>query len=139
MKHRKLENGYVVRLEKDELLVASLTEFCAHNGITAGWISGLGGAQWAKLGFYNLAEKEYSFKKLETDLEITNIEGNVAQVDGAVGLHLHGTFSDKDFHAYGGHVKEVMIAGTGEFFVRVFDEPLKRRQSDEIGLKLLDL
>ncbi len=136
------EYNHVLRLEKGELLVASLLGYARQQDVTSGWVMGLGGALWAELGCYDLETREYKWKKLDQLLEITSLQGNFAQDDqGETMLHLHGSFSDTDMQAYGGHIKELAVAATCEVFIHGwFDkEPLRRTLDDEIGLKLLDL
>ena len=49
MKSRKVKDGYLLRLEKGELILEELKKFCTEKKISAGWITGLGGALWQKL------------------------------------------------------------------------------------------
>jgi len=131
--------NYLVRLEKGDLLVQQLTELVKQEKIKGAWISGLGGALWAELGFYQLETKEYEWKRLEKLLEITSLQGNVAWADSEPMLHVHGAFSDQNMQAFGGHVKELAVAGTCEVFLHLMqrDQPLTRSLSSDIGLKLL--
>ncbi|HSX27338.1 MAG TPA: PPC domain-containing DNA-binding protein [Patescibacteria group bacterium] len=132
--------NWLVRLERGELLMENLTSLVKEQKIGGAWVSGLGGATWAELGFYSLETKDYIWKKLEQALEITSLQGNVARDGEEPVIHLHGTFSDKDMQAYGGHVKELEVAGTCEILLHRWYEPgLKRTQDDQTGLKLLDL
>jgi predicted DNA-binding protein with PD1-like motif len=104
--------NYLVRLEKGELLVESLLRFVTEQKISGGWISGIGGATWAEVGFYDLTAQHYRWKKLDQLLEITSLQGNVAWDGDDPFLHLHGTFSDGTMQSFGGHVKELETGGT---------------------------
>ncbi len=140
MKYRFDGYNYVVRLDKGELLVESLTKFAREQKLGGAWISGLGGALWAEIGYYHLGSKEYTWRKIDQLLEITALQGNLAWAGEDPVLHLHGTFSDEKMQAFGGHVKELQVGGTCELFLHVIiNQQLTRSQSDEIGLKLLDL
>lgn len=139
--------NWLVRLEKGEQLVALLTSLVKKENIKGAWISGLGGALSVELGFYNLDKQEYEFKKFDQLLEITSLQGNVSWIDpsgaGQVPepkLHIHGSFSDENMQAFGGHVKELVVGGTCEVFLhRWFKDELTRSQNEEVGLPLLDL
>jgi uncharacterized protein len=132
--------NYIIRLEKDELLVESLQRFAAETKLESGWVMGLGAVQWAELGFYDLPTQEYHWKKLTQLLEITSLQGNLSRFDGKPMFHVHGTFSGPDMQAFGGHVKEAAVAATCEIFIHTwFKDPLMRRHDAAVGLKLLDL
>jgi predicted DNA-binding protein with PD1-like motif len=133
--------NYVVRLEKDELLIESLLKFVKEHEVKGAWLMGLGGAQWAELGFYDLPAKEYRYRRFDELLEITSLQGNVAWRAGEPALHIHGTLSNDKFQAIGGHVRELSVAGTCEIFLRTLDsdERLTREPDAQIGLSLLDL
>lgn len=132
--------NWLVRIEKGEKLVETLTRLVKNENIKGAWISGLGGAEWAELGFYDLPTKAYKWQKLDRPLEITNLQGNVSWDGEEPVLHIHGTFSDENLQAYGGHVKELEVAGTCEILLhKWYEQGLARSQDDETGLKLLDL
>ncbi len=132
--------NWLVRLDKGDLLVENITKLVKDENIEGAWISGLGAAMWAELGYYDLAGKQYHWKKFDQLMEITGIQGNVAWADGQPVLHMHGTFSGKDFQTVGGHIKELAAGGTVEIFLhRWFDGKLNRVQDDQTGLKLLDI
>lgn len=131
---------YIVRLDKGELLVESLTRFVIDKNIRGAWINGLGGVLWAELGFYQLETQDYIWKKFDQLLEITSLQGNVAWSDDKPVLHMHGAFSDLNMQGLGGHVKEAAAAGTCEIIVQLLDDKeLNRTEDPETGLKLLSL
>lgn len=139
---RHIFDGYnhLVRLERGELLVESLTRLAREQHIKAAWIHGLGGAQWAELGFYDLPTRQYQWKKFDQLLEITSFQGNIAWKENAPILHIHGTFGAQDYTAIAGHVKELMIAGTCELHIHtIFGDTLQRTHDTDTGLSLLAL
>ena len=139
MVSREVNNGFLIRLEKGELIHEQLKAFCSENNITAGWISGIGGALWAEIAFYHLDEKAYEFDRIDELLEIACLTGNVALDKDEVTIHIHAVVADENSHSYSGHLKEAAVAGTCEIYLHVFDEPIEREHSEEIGLKLMSL
>lgn len=130
--------NWLIRLEKGELLVENVTKLVKDEQIGGAWISGLGAAQWAELGFYNLTSQVYEWKKFDELMEITSIQGNIAWDGDSPILHMHGTLSDKNMQAYGGHIKELQAGGTVEIFLhRWFQGKLTRTEDPKTGLKLL--
>lgn len=135
------ETNYILRFEKDELLVEGLQRFIVEHDIRGGWISGLGGLQSAELGFYNLNAQTYDWKKLNLEFELTNMTGNIAWQDDVPVLHLHATLADAGLQTYGGHLREAKVAGTVEVFIHTWQgaEGLTRMKDTTTGLNILSL
>jgi predicted DNA-binding protein with PD1-like motif len=132
--------NWLVRLEKGELLVESLLKLVQQENLSSAWLSALGAAGWVELGFYELPSKTYRWKKFERDLEITSLQGNLAWDGEEPVWHIHGSFSDETMQVFGGHVKELEVAGTCEILLhRWYADKLQRKTDEAIGLKLLDL
>lgn len=130
-------NGTVLVIRKGEEVVSRITEYAREHRLKAAWVSGLGGAGTVTLGFYDIETKSYEWKVLDTPLEILNLSGNLATVDGEPFWHVHGTFGTRDYQAIGGHVKELVVGLTCELLVAPLHTPLTRTFDDETGLKLL--
>lgn len=141
MKIRKNEDVLVVRLERGEELLAQLHTLIANEHINGAFIHGLGGAERVSLGQYRISDdKEYHFTELEGDLEVCSLNGNIAHDEsGKPMIHIHATISDADLRAFGGHVKELIVAGTCELFIDLRTGTLRRSLDQDIGLKLLQL
>ena len=138
MTFHKTNAGFVLRFDKGEELVRVLSEFCAKQNIGGAWISGIGGAMWADLAFYHLERKAYEYDRIDEPLEITSLMGNVSLVNNKPHIHLHATVSDMDYHAYGGHLKELAVAATCEVNLVLFEQPIERVHNDSVGLKIFD-
>lgn len=132
--------NWIVRLEKGEKLVESLTQLVKSENIPSCWLSVIGAASEVELGYYNLEKQEYQWHKLSELMEITGLQGNITIEQGEPQFHIHGTFSKQDLSVVGGHVKELVVGGTCEIFLhKWYAEDLERSKSDEVGLNLLDL
>lgn len=138
MTYAEITNGYLIRLDKDELLIRSLSEFVEAHQIFSGWIHGIGGARWAELAFYHLEQKAYEFDRIDEALEITNISGNVSLLNDKPFLHIHATVADLNFHAYAGHLKELAVGATAEIYIESFGQKVQRVHNDACGLKVFD-
>lgn len=132
--------NWLIRLKKGELLVENLVKFARKEKIKGGWISGIGGALWAEVAYYDLQAKGYEWKRLDKALEVTSLQGNIAWDNKEPTVHIHATFSDTNMQSIGGHLKELQVGGTCEIFLHNwFQDNLTRLHDDETGLKLLDL
>lgn len=130
---------WLVKLNKGELLVENLVRLIKEQQIKGAWLSGLGGALWAELGYYDLETQEYVWQKFDDVPEITSLQGNVAWKDGEPVLHIHGTLSKKDFSAVGGHVKELAVGGTCEILIHRWHTETGLTRSTDTGTGLTTL
>ncbi|MBI2145484.1 DNA-binding protein [Candidatus Woesearchaeota archaeon] len=139
MKHRELNGVHALLLLEGEKLIESIINFCAEKSITGATFNAIGAVKEIELGFYSLSTKEYAWKKAAAELEIDNITGNVAIVDGKPFVHAHGTVSDNETHAFGGHVKEAVIGASCEIFLTPLLGKIERAYDEKTGLKLMRL
>ena len=137
MKHEQLGNAFVLLLSTGEMVIESITAFCRENKITAAHFTAIGAVSEAELGFYNLATKEYTWKKAEAELEIDNITGNVAVFENEPLVHAHATVSDNEMHSFGGHLKEAVVGASCEIFLTPLQGKLERKYDEKTGLKLI--
>ncbi len=140
MHFKKLNNKYIIRLEKAEEILKTLTAFCEKNNIKAGFISGIGGTDNVSLKYYDLKEKKYLSKTFEgKNFEILSMQGNISLVDNKPFLHIHMTCGDSDYSVFGGHCESAIISITGEIVIEVLDTVLTRKLDEEFQLNFLDV
>jgi predicted DNA-binding protein with PD1-like motif len=139
MKSFKIGNRYLLRIDKDEEVVASLKQFCIDKGIKLASVSGIGAANKVIIGLFNTITKEFHNTRLEGEYEITNLTGNITTKDGDVYIHLHITLGDEEYKAYGGHLNECWISGTSELVIDTFEGEVGRFFDDHTGLNLWNL
>ena len=138
MKYKKTNKGYIIKIERGEKVIETLTKFCNEQNVVNGWISGLGAVSSAEFGHYDLTEKEYALKVYNQMMEVVSMTGNVVLLDGKPFLHVHCVFSDTENKAYGGHVKEMTVRVVLEVLLISSDSTVKRTLDEDIGLRLFD-
>jgi uncharacterized protein len=124
-------------LKRGQKIVENILKFCSDKNINSAHISAIGAVSSVELKFYDIHKKAYLSKKLEKELEIVSITGNVAVSDEELILHAHGSFSDSEMNAFGGHLGEAVVAGTCEVFLVTLSKKLERTLDEETGLKLI--
>lgn len=141
MKVRDVITGFVIKLERDEKVMASLTEFCEKRGIRSGILQAIGAVKNAEIGYYNLEKREYFFKTIPEDREVASLTGNIAIVDGKPFIHAHAVLSamDDSLSCIGAHLKEADVAVTLEVFLSPFQFNFERKYDEGTGLKLLNI
>lgn len=139
MRVKKVEGGFIVRLERGEELVASLRELMKRYEIGCGSVTGLGAVDHARLGCYRLEHMDYVDKVVEGDLEVVGLTGTMSWYDGAPFPHVHMMLTDESFRATGGHCFEARVSATLELVVRAWSERIERRVDSAIGIHLMEL
>jgi len=136
-----MQNGdtYIVRLERGEEIHNSLRAFCLQQAITAGWINGIGAVMQAELGYFHRDRKEYSWRQITTDHELTSLLGNISLKEGEIWLHLHATLSDENFQVTAGHLQSGVISVTGEILLHPLPGAVNRQLDPEFNSFLLNL
>jgi len=137
MIYRMFGSRCLVRIDRGEEIVASLTACCRQAGIRLGGITGIGAVDHAVVGLREAATKRYVTQTLTGDMEITSLTGNVATLEGEVSLHLHVTLADSEFRAWGGHLQSAWVSGTCEVVIQLCDGEWERMPDDETGLNIL--
>lgn len=139
MNYKKVGSGYLLRFELHDSLISGLESFVRTQKIKGAWLQGLGAARGVELGFYNLESENYEWHSLTELMEITNLTGNVSWMGEEPVIHVHATLSNKRLQAIGGHVKELIVGGTCEVFLRLLDDKITRSFDHQTGLNLLHI
>ena len=137
MDAKRFKNKYIIRIDKGEEIVDTLTKFCKKEKIKLGSITGLGATNKVKIGLFETKTKEYHAKEFTGDYEIAPLYGNITTMNDEVYIHIHINISDKDHKSYGGHLNYAYVSATFEGIIEVIDGEVDRRFSEEIGLNLL--
>jgi predicted DNA-binding protein with PD1-like motif len=139
MTYKQVDQGYIVRLNRGEEIVATLTEFADDVNLKSGFVTGLGAICDIELGFFDFQSKEYIRKEFGGDYELVNLTGNFSILDGRPFLHAHITIADSECRPFAGHLYSANVAVTGEFLVTSTGVEVVRKPDEETGLNLLEL
>lgn len=140
MQYTKLQDGYLVKVERGEELIETVTAFCAEQKIHSGSITGVGATDDVCLYYFDGEKKEYIPKIFnERDYEIISLTGNIALIDGTPFLHIHTALGDHEYQVFGGHLKSAVISVTGEVVISQIGGDVHRAYDEVCGLNLLDL
>ena len=141
MKYKILRNGsHILRLEKNEEIIETLTKYCLQNNIRSGSITGIGGTDNITLKYYDIEKKDYLSKTYSgKNYEILSLNGNISFVDDKPFLHIHTTIGDSDYKVYGGHLGSAVIGITCEIVKHASDDTIGRKPDESFRLKFLNL
>ena len=139
MEYRRFRSHYLVRIDRGEEVMESLTQMCREEGILLGAVSGLGAADYAKVGIYRVADHQFEGREFEGEQEVSSIVGSITQKDGEPYLHVHLTCSRRDYTCIGGHLLKARVNGACELLVKDFGPTHAGRKFDpETGLNLYE-
>src|SRR3989344_4301603 len=121
MKVRDAEKGLIIKLERCEELIATLTALCERRGIRNAVFQGIGAVERVEIGYYDLGKRGYFFRSEPGVFEVASMQGNVALVDEKPFIHAHAVLSrcDESLVCIGAHIKEAHGAVTHEIFMTV--------------------
>jgi len=139
MKTLKENDNYIIRLFKEEPVLASLAQFCKEHEIGSGCFTGIGAVKETRLGFYDLENKKYLEKTFQEEAELLNLTGNLSWFEDQPIVHAHAIMGDRNFQCFGGHLFEAKTAVTIEIYLSPRETKIHRLPDCEIGLNLLNL
>ncbi|MBN1550435.1 DNA-binding protein [bacterium] len=139
MKYKQFNNFWILRIDRGEEIIESITRCCEENNITCGVISGIGAVDQLEIGIYRIREHHFHSKAIEGEFEITSLNGNISENEGSVYLHLHITVADENNVCWGGHLKQAVVSATAEICIMVSNGRLIRKKDSETGLNLIEI
>lgn len=139
MKYVQAEGRFILKLERGEEVLKSLTDFAKQEKITFATVTGLGAVDQISCGYYALSERKYHFTQYEGSFEVLNATGNISLKEGMPFVHLHATFSDTANFTFGGHVESMRVGLVLEIVLDTAQIAIERMLDDETGLHLMEL
>ena len=138
MEYRRFNDAYIIRMDRGEEVMATLTDLCEKEDIRLASVAAIGAVDRAVVGLYDVGNKVYHKKEFSEPMELTGLLGTVTEKDGKPYLHLHATFCDANMQAHGGHVNALHISATCEMVLRLLPGQVGRRLDEVTGLNLFD-
>ena len=138
MEFRHFEDTYIVRLDRGDEIISSLTNLCKCEKIRLGSVEAIGAADHVTIGLYDVTGRQYHRHTFDEAMEITSLLGNITEKEGEVYLHLHINLCREDMSVIGGHLNECRISATCEMTVRKINGLVGRiLDTETTGLNLL--
>ncbi len=138
MRHRAVEGGFLVRLDRGEKLPDSIAEFCRAQRIAAATVHGIGAIEDVELGYYDLATKSYERVQLAGSWELVSLTSFVSAWEGKLFAHTHAVVSGRDFAAKGGHLFSGTVSITAELRVHTIVSEVFRAMNPVTGLHQME-
>ena len=143
MKSKLLSSGkektYAIIFEAGDEVMKGLLEFAEKNDVSAGSFKAIGAFERATLGFFDLDEQDYHKNKIDEQVEVVSLVGDVALKDGKPKIHAHVVVAKRDGAAHGGHLIEAIVRPTLEIILTESPAKMHRKYNEKFGLALIDL
>jgi len=144
MKSKSINNGmqrtFVLILDQGEEAFKTITEFADREKMTGASVSAIGAFSKAKVGWFDLAAKQYRPIEVDEQCEVLSLIGDVAQGDdGKASLHLHAVLGLRDGTLRGGHLLSGSVQPTLEVTITETAVHLHRRKRDDLGIALISI
>lgn len=132
------EKVYAVIFLKGDEALSGMVDFANKYHANDAHFTAIGAISSATLGWLDLSRKIYVAIPVQEQVEVVSLTGDVATFQDKPVVHMHAVLSKRDGSTVGGHVWELNVNPTLEFFVTVNNTPLKKRPDDPSGMKLID-
>jgi len=106
----------------DEIM-SGLTEFAEKNGVTSGYLSGIGGLSTATLGWGDPQKGGVKTIPVTDKCELASLLGGISLVGGKVFVHAHAVVSFSDGSTKGGHLVDAHADPFVEVYVVATESP----------------
>lgn len=133
------EKTYAIIFAKDDEVLSGLTAFAAREKITAGYFTAVGALRRAKFGWFDAAHQAYRDIRVDQQVELISLIGDIGLVNGQPQVHAHGAVGLPDGQVRGGHLLEATVFPTLEVFFTALPTTLIKNRDDETTLSLFDL
>ncbi|MEI7035515.1 PPC domain-containing DNA-binding protein [Fulvimonas yonginensis] len=130
---------WAVVLDTGDEANACLLAFARAQHLSAAHLTAIGAFQRAVLGYFDWNTRDYRRNRIEEQVEVVSLIGDVALKDDQPQLHMHAVLGQADGRALGGHLLEGHVRPTLEVIVTEAPAHLRRRHDPASGLALICL
>lgn len=116
-----------------------LLDFAEENNMSADSFKAIGAFERVTVGFFDLEKEDYHKNKIDEQVEVISLVGDVALKDGKPKIHAHVVVAKRDATAHGGHLIEGKVCPALEVILTESPSKMRRRYNEKFGLALIDL
>jgi predicted DNA-binding protein with PD1-like motif len=115
-----------------------LTHFAAQHQLKAAHFTAIGALSRAVVAFFDWESKNYRHIRIEEQVEVLSLVGDVTLERGEPKVHAHVVVGKANATAHGGHLIEAHVRPTLEVVLTEMPRHLERRFDPTSGLSLID-
>ena len=133
------EKTFAVIFDKGDEVTAGLLEFAKQDHLVGSHFTAIGAFSDATLGYFDRDRKDYLKIRVDEQVEVLSMVGDIALNNGEPKVHAHIVVGMRDGTTRGGHLLEAHVWPTLEVIVVEAPRHLQRKTDPETGLALIDL
>ena len=137
--HQGENKTWAVVLENGDEANACLLEFATALRLSAAHLTAIGAFERAVIGCFDWTRKDYTRNRIDQQVEVVSLIGDVALEGEEPRLHMHAVLGQPDGRALGGHLLEGHVRPTLEVIVTEAPAHLRRVHDPVSGLALIHL
>ncbi|HEX4032602.1 MAG TPA: PPC domain-containing DNA-binding protein [Terracidiphilus sp.] len=129
---------FAIILDPGEEILACLKKIAGAEGFAGSSFKAIGALSRVELGWFNWEAKTYQTAvKLEEQVELLSLIGDIALKDGEPQVHAHLVVGRADGTAHGGHLLSAIVRPTCEIILTENPEHLQKQVDPESGIALI--
>jgi predicted DNA-binding protein with PD1-like motif len=128
-----------VIFETGDEVASTLAAFAKDQQLRASHFSAIGAFQDVTLGYFNWEKKQYVPIRVNEQVEVLSLIGDIALENGQPKVHAHVVVGKADGSAHGGHLLEAHVRPTLEVIVIESEGEMRKSYDPLSQLQLIDL
>ncbi|HSE32640.1 MAG TPA: PPC domain-containing DNA-binding protein [Pyrinomonadaceae bacterium] len=143
MKSKVLKTGeqrtLVIIFDEGDEVTSGLLTVAKEYRLGGSSFTAIGAFSDLTLGFFDRTIKDYRRIRIDEQVEVLSLIGDIALSDDGPKVHAHVAVGKSDGTAHGGHLLEAHVWPTLEVILTESPEHLQRRPDEKTGLALIAL
>ncbi len=132
------ERTYALIFETGDEAADGLLKFAKENQLGGSHFTAIGAFYDVTLGYFDWETKEYEENRINEQVEVISLIGDIALKDGKPKVHAHVTVAKRDGTAHGGHLLKALVRPTLEVIITESPRKMQRKYDEASGLALID-
>lgn len=129
---------YAVILDTGEEILSSLKQLAKTAHLAGSSFKAIGALSRVELGWFNWETRKYQIAvKLDEQVELLSLIGDIALQDGEPQVHAHLVVGRADGTAHGGHLLSATVRPTCELVITENPRHLQKKIDPESGIALV--
>ena len=129
----------MIVFEKGDEAVEQLLSFASDNDLRGSSFTAIGAFSDVTVAFFDRQTKDYQPIRIEEQVEVLSLIGNIAVTDNGPKIHAHLVVGKSDGTAHGGHLLKAHVWPTLEVILTEWPTHLQRQIDEETRLPLINL
>ena len=129
---------YLLVLATGDEVTSGIAEFAKKYQVKNAHYTAFGDATSAKFGWFDKDRKMFKLADISEPSEVTGLVGDISLYNGKPFAHSHASVATSDGICHGGHLLELIVGPTFEFYITVEPTAVYKKISPEFNALVVD-